>query len=186
MTWSVQWQLMTNAITRSAPLFQMRWVRFFFCPYRHWRETVKCSACSGSTNFPQKTLTHLHFSKQWEVFFSFWRHPTLISAQLPPKHNRCLPTRLPSISCLVTNPLLSTTECLTNSLSELNLEMPLIYPPSLELTEVGCTQGVTSEKEPCLILTHNAESAHILQGISLYHFPQFRRVYRQSTFIDSQ
>lgn len=77
---------------------------------------------------------HPDYSKQqWDFFFFFFAfedNPTSISPQLPLKHNRCLPTRLPSTSCLVTTgPLLSTTECLANSMSELNLETPLIYPP---------------------------------------------------------
>lgn len=71
---------------------------------------------------------HPDYSKQPDIFFAF--KDTLPSISLQLKHNRCLPTRLPSTSCLVTaSPLLSTTERLTNSMSELNLETPLIYPP---------------------------------------------------------
>lgn len=88
-----------------------------------------------------KLFTSIHFTQEndcihsvfkaargWGFFLIFEHTPPSISPQLPLKHNQCLPTRLPSISCLVTtSPLLSTTKCVTNS--ELNLEMPLIYPP---------------------------------------------------------
>lgn len=84
-----------------------------------------------STQFSLKSnCKHPDYSKQQEIFLAFEDTPPSISPQLPLKHNRCLPTRLPSTSCLVTtSPLLSTTERLTNSMSGLNLETPLIYPP---------------------------------------------------------
>ena len=87
--------------------------------------------------FPEKQLQTPRLFRAARFFFSFFFFflafedtPPSISPQLPLKHNRCLPTRLPSTSCLVTgSPLLSTTERLANSMSGLNLETPLIHPP---------------------------------------------------------
>lgn len=98
-----------------------------------------------SIHFTQENdCTHSLFKAARGCFFSFEHTPPSISPQLPLKHNQCLPTRLPSISCLVTtSPLLSTTKCLTNS--ELNLEMPLIYPPDW-----------IDRRSLCLIFTHSS------------------------------
>lgn len=157
MTLSVPQQKMTNAITKSAHSVGTWQVSYYFpvcfgdailsetlCPERSGRKTAVRSSStspwlSHSPNlFLKSNSKHPDCSKQWEIcFFSFSFFcfalkdtPPSISPQLPLKHNRCLPTRLPSTSCLVTaSPLLSTTERLTNSMSELNLETPLIYPP---------------------------------------------------------
>ena len=108
------------------------------CPNRSSRKTaIRSSPCtpqlSHPPNFPWKATANtqiIQSSKRFFFFLAFEDTPPSISPQLPLKHNRCLPTRLPSTSCLVTtSPLLSTTERLANSMSELNLETPLIYPP---------------------------------------------------------
>lgn len=110
-----------------------------FCQRHHVLSDLKGKQLLGAHSVIQAFhLPSLHPGKRLHAqfiqsskrlfFFSFEHTPPSISPQLPLKHNQCLPTRLPSISCLVTtSPLLSTTKCLTNS--ELNLEMPLIYPP---------------------------------------------------------
>lgn len=102
---------------------------------------------------------HQDYSEQQEVFFfvlfflAFEDTPPSISPQLPLKHNRCLPTRLPSTSCLVTgSPLLSTTERLTNSMSGLNLETPLIHPPHW-IDRSWLHRGRRSPTVACLIFT---------------------------------
>lgn len=111
-----------------------------------------------SSQFSLKSnCKHPDYSKQWENFFlAFEDTPPSISPQLPLKHNRCLPTRLPSTSCLVTTrPLLSTTERLTNSMSELNLEMPLIYPPHW-IDRSWLHRRSLSRAVACLIFTLSA------------------------------
>lgn len=102
---------------------------------------------------------HQDYSEQQEVFFfvlfflAFEDTPPSISPQLPLKHNRCLPTRLPSTSCLVTgSPLLSTIERLTNSMSGLNLETPLIHPPHW-IDRSWLHRGRRSPTVACLIFT---------------------------------
>lgn len=104
--------------------------------------------------FPEKQLqTPRLFKAARDFFKAFEDTPPSISPQLPLKHNRCLPTRLPSTSCLVTaSPLLSTTERLTNSMSELNLETPLIYPPHW-IDRSWLHRRSLSQTVACLIFT---------------------------------
>lgn len=125
-------------------------LELFLCQRHHvpadlqGKQLLRGSPCNQVSHIypvlPEKQLhTPRLFKAAWDLFIfylfisAFEDTPPSISPQLPLKHNRCLPTRLPSTSCLVTaGPLLSTTECLANSVSELNLEAPLIYPPSLD------------------------------------------------------
>lgn len=154
MTLSVPQQKMTNAITKSTHSVGTWQVSYYFpvcfgeailsetlCPERCGRKTAVRSSSSNPWLSHSPNLFLKSNSKQPDslkqrkiccffFFLAFQDTPPSISPQLPLKHNRCLPTRLPSTSCLVTaSPLLSTTERLTNSMSELNLETPLIYPP---------------------------------------------------------
>lgn len=97
-----------------------------------------------------KKIARAGFSPKFCQLFCSQR---FISPQLPLKHNRCLPTRLPSTSCLVTgSPLLSTTERLTNSMSGLNLETPLIHPPHW-IDRSWLHRGRRSPTVACLIFT---------------------------------
>lgn len=108
-------------------------------------------------NFPEKHLqTPRLFKAARDIFFLAFEDTLLsIKPQLPLKHNQCLPTRLPSTSCLVTtSPLLSTTERLTNSMSELNLETPLIYPPHW-IDRSWLHRGSLSRTGACLIFTQH-------------------------------
>lgn len=159
MTLSTPWQIMTNDISEGARSVGSCWFTYNSsvcletwvislsetpCPGWSSRKTaIKGLTMQSSLphlpNFAWKATAHTQIiqSSMGFIYFlfisAFEDTPPSISPQLPLKHNRCLPTRLPSTSCLVTaGPLLSTTECLTNSVSELNLEAPLIYPPSLD------------------------------------------------------
>lgn len=125
-----------------------------FCQRHHVLSDLKGKQLLGAHSVIQAFHLHSLHPGKWLhtqciqsskrlFFFSFEHTPPSISPQLPLKHNQCLPTRLPSISCLVTtSPLLSTTKCVTNS--ELNLEMPLIYPPDW------------IDRSLCLIFTHSS------------------------------
>lgn len=116
------------------------------------------SRLSHLPNFPWKATANTQIIQSSERFFflAFEDTPPSISPQLPLKHNRCLPTRLPSTSCLVTTgPLLSTTECLANSMSELNLETPLIYPPHW-IDRSWLHRGSLSRTVACWIFTLSA------------------------------
>lgn len=155
MTLSIPQKMMTNAITKSTYSVGTQQVGYYshVClesfsvrdtmSYQMFKENsyqgfTMLSKAFTSIQFSQENdFIHPVYSKQHDFFFSFEHTPPSISPQLPLKHNQCLPTRLPSTSCLVTtSPLLSTTKCLTNSMSELNLETPLIYPLT-GLTEGG-------------------------------------------------
>lgn len=153
MTLSVPQQMMTNVITKGTHSFGTWHSGYYspvcletpviFCQRHHVLTDLGGKQLLGAHHaihrfllhsiFPEKQLqTHRLFKEARGCFFflAFGDSPPSIGPQLPLKHNRCLPTRLPSTSCLVTtSPLLSTTERLTNSMSELNLEAPLIYPP---------------------------------------------------------
>lgn len=100
------------------------------------KTAIRGSPCNPSLshppNFPWKATANSQIiQSNKRLFFSCKETPPSISPQLPLKHNQCLPTRLPSTSCLVTSgPFLSTTKRHTNSMSELNLETLLIYPPT--------------------------------------------------------
>lgn len=143
--------MMTNVITKSTHLFGTWQVSYYFpvCletrvifgQRHHALRDLEGKQLLGAhhaivrfhihRDFPEKQLQAPRLFKAARDFFlAFEDTPPSISPQLPLKHNWCLPTRLPSTSCLVTtSPLPSTTERLTNSMSELNLETPLIYPP---------------------------------------------------------
>lgn len=157
MTLSVPQQVMTNAITkgaRSAGTWQFSYyppacweTQAIFCQRHHVLTDFPGKQLLGAPhaiqgfqhppNFPWKATANTEIIQSSKIFFFFFFFflafedtPPSISPQLPLKHNRCLPTRLPSTSCLVTgSPLLSTTERLANSMSGLNLETPLIHPP---------------------------------------------------------
>lgn len=93
--------------------------------------SLRNARLSHPTTFPWKaTQTSTLFKAARDFCLAFEDTLLSISPKLRLKHNQCLPTRLRNTSCLVTtSPLLSTTERLTNSMSVLNLETPLIYPP---------------------------------------------------------
>lgn len=149
MTLSVLQQMMTNAITKGSHSVGTRQVSYYSpvclemqvisCQRHHILTDLQGKQLLGSHHaifhihpiFPEKQRQTSRLFKAARGFFlAFEDTAPSISPQLPLKHNRCLPTRLPSTSCLVTTgPLLSTTERLTNSMSELNIETPLIYPP---------------------------------------------------------
>lgn len=148
MTLSVPWHMITNDIAKGTHSFGTNSYYSSFCleitfkssyflsetPCPNWssrKTAIRSSPCNQGFHFPWKASANTQIIQSVkEFFFAFEGNPTSISPQLPLKHNRCLPTRLPSTSCLVTTgPLLSTTKCLANSMSELNLETPLIYPP---------------------------------------------------------
>lgn len=125
------------------------------------KTAIRNSPCNQGVHiypiFPEKQLQTARLLKAVRYFFlAFEDTPPSISSQLPLEHNWCLPTRLPSTSCLVTiGLLLSTTECLTNSMSELNLDMPLIYPPHW-IDRSWLHRGSLSQTVACWIFTLSA------------------------------
>lgn len=143
--------------SKSVIIFLSVW-RVIFCQRHHVLTDLQGKQLLGDHHaiqgfhihpiFPEQLLqTPRLFKAARDFFLAFEDTPPSISPQLPLKHNRCLPTRLPSTSCLVTtSPLLSTTERLANSMSVLNLES-LWFIPLTGLTEVGCTEGVFLEQE---------------------------------------